>query len=68
MAEDKPLAAYDPWKACSTFNFVDLMWAPGVTWGNMKEYLDGWDVEDGAETIGGVHKVLWDIQQVSQYL
>lgn len=65
LAEDKPPAAYDPRTAHTVFEFIDPTWAPGVTRGDVDEYMDGRDVEEGADIQGGVRKQLQDIRQVS---
>lgn len=65
LAEDKPPAAYDPRIAHAAFEFIDPTWAPGVTRGNVDEYMDGRDMEKGADIQGGIRKQLEDIHQVS---
>jgi hypothetical protein len=65
LAEDKPPAAYDPRKAHEVFSFIDPMWAPGVTRGEIEEYFDGRDLEAGANIQGGTRKQLEEIRQVS---
>jgi hypothetical protein len=54
FAEDKPPVAYDPQIAHGVFDFIAPTWAPGVTCGNVEEYMDGCDVEEGADVQGGV--------------
>ena len=61
LAEDKPPAAYDPQKAQGVFEFIDPTWAPGVTRGDINEYMDGHDVEKGADVQGGIRKQLQGI-------
>lgn len=65
LTEDKPPAAYDPRIAHEVFKFIDPTWAPGVTRGNVDEYMDGRDVENGADVQGGARKQLQDIHPVS---
>ena len=65
LAEDKPPATYDPQIAHGVFEFIDPTWAPGVTRGDVDEYMDGRDMEEGANIHGGVRKQLQDIHQVS---
>jgi MULE transposase domain len=65
LTEDKPPAAYDPRKANKSFSFIDPTWAPGVTRGEVAEYMDGCDMETGPDKQGGVRKRLEDIRQVS---
>jgi len=55
LAEDKPPAAYDPRKAQNVFGFIDPTWAPGVT-RDIEEYMDGRDMETGANIQGGIRK------------
>ncbi|TFK46463.1 hypothetical protein OE88DRAFT_1638147 [Heliocybe sulcata] len=65
LAENKPLAAYDPRKAHTVFKFIDPTWAPGVTRGDIKEYLDGRDVELDGNEQGGIRKRLTAQREVS---
>lgn len=37
LAEDKPLARYDPRKAHQVHHFIDPTWAPGITSGLLEE-------------------------------
>jgi len=67
LTEDKPPTAYDPRKANQIFNFIDPTWAPGVTRGDVAEYMDGRDMESGPDKQGGVRKRLEDIRQVSKF-
>lgn len=46
------------------FSFIDPTWAPGVTRGDIEEYLDGRDIEDGADIQGGVRDHLVQIREV----
>ena len=63
LAQDKPPAAYDPRKAHNVFDFIDPTWAPGVTH-DVEEYMDGRDMETGANIQGGIRKQLEQIHQV----
>ncbi|KZT21979.1 hypothetical protein NEOLEDRAFT_1150272 [Neolentinus lepideus HHB14362 ss-1] len=65
LTENKPPAAYDPWKAHTMFSFIDLTWAPGVTRGDIEEYLDGQDVEEDGNEQGGVQELLKTLREVS---
>ena len=58
LAEDKPPAYYDPCKAHLVFSFLDAIWAPGVTRGDIEEYFDGQDIKAGANIDGGVQEHL----------
>jgi hypothetical protein len=51
LAEDKPLAKYDPRSAHRVFDFIDPTWAPGVTSGWLEDGVDGKDTEDACSTI-----------------
>ena len=64
LKEDKPPAWYDPRNAHMIFSFIDPTWAPGVTHGNIEEYLDGRDIEDGADIQGGIRDRLVQIREV----
>ena len=64
LAEDKPPAAYDPRVAHTVFEFINPTWAPRVSRGDIDEYMDSRDVEDGADMQGGIRR-LQDIHQVS---
>jgi hypothetical protein len=68
LAKDKPPATYDPRTAHGVFEFIDPTWAPGVTRGDVDEYMDGHDMEKGADIQGGVQKQLQDIHQVSIWI
>lgn len=65
LAEDKPPAKYDPRKANLIFPFIDPTWAPGITRGDVEEYLDGRDIEGDASVQGGVRQQLLEARQVS---
>lgn len=65
LTEDKPRATYDPRKAHEVFGFIDPTWAPGVTRGDVEEYMDGRDMETGANIQGEIRKQLEEIRQVS---
>ena len=65
LSENKPPTAYNATHANRTFDFIDPMWVPGVMRGDVKEYLDGQDVEDGADMQGGTHTSILDIWKVS---
>ena len=66
LSENKPPAAYNATCANCTFDFIDPTWVPGVTRGNVEEYLDGRDIEDGADMQGGTRTSILDIGKVSQ--
>ncbi|TFK45179.1 hypothetical protein OE88DRAFT_1649504, partial [Heliocybe sulcata] len=63
LTTNKPPAAYDPRKAHKVFSFIDPTWAPGVTQGDVKEYLDGRDVEADGNEQGGVREHLEAIRE-----
>ena len=66
LSENKPPVTYNATHANCTFDFIDPTWVPGVTRGNIEEYLDGRDIEDGANAQGGTHTSILDIRKVSQ--
>ena len=44
---------------------IDSMWVPGVIRGDIKEYLDVYNIEIGADLQGGTHQSVLDICKVS---
>jgi hypothetical protein len=54
LAEDKPPASYNPRKAHKVFDFIDPTWSPGITCGEVEEYMDGRDMETGGNIQGGI--------------
>ena len=61
LSENKPPTTYNATCANCTFDFIDPTWVPGVTRGNVEEYLDGRDIEDGANMQGGTRTSILDI-------
>jgi hypothetical protein len=53
LAEDKPLAKYDPWKAHTIFCFINPTWAPGVMSGWLEDgvHEDDTDIEESEHEI-----------------